>query len=315
MTRWLGIMAAALLLVGTACSETTSEIPNAGSVGIVSSTAASTSTSTTATPTTETTQIPSSTTLAPRHPVPSGEPAWIVSVTDGDTVVVTVQGIKERVRLIGINTPESGECMADEATEALEQLVAGREVILSVDVNDRDKYGRLLRYIWVDDVFVNEQMVETGLALARRYEPDTSLADLLDAAQDRAKAAGLGMWAPDACGARSVADVVIAEIQYDAPGNDNDNQNGEWVKIENRGTNTVDLTGWILKDESASHRYAFATGFHLDAGSAVTVYTGCGNDSASELYWCEQGSAVWNNSGDTGFLLDPSGNIVQEYQY
>jgi endonuclease YncB( thermonuclease family) len=234
MTRWIGITAVALALVGSACSEATPEAQNGGSVGVVSSTTASTSTSTTSTPAPETTVASPSTTLPSSYPVPEGEAAWVVSVTDGDTVIVTVQGIEERVRLIGINTPESGECLADEATVALEELIAGREVTLSVDVNDRDQYGRLLRYIWVDDLFVNEQMVETGLALARRYEPDTALADLLDAAQERAKEDNYGMWAPDACGARTDADVVIAEIQYDAPGNDNDNPNGEWVRIENR---------------------------------------------------------------------------------
>ena len=125
MTRWIGTVAVALALVGSACSEATPEAQNGESVGVVSSTTASTSTSTTSTTTTpaaETTVASPSTTLPSSYPVPEGEAAWVVSVTDGDTVIVTVQGIEERVRLIGINTPESGECLADEATVALEEL-------------------------------------------------------------------------------------------------------------------------------------------------------------------------------------------------
>lgn len=124
-----------------------------------------------------------------------------------------------------------------------------------------------------------------------------------------------GLWAPDACGTAVSAEVQIVHIEYDAPGNDNFNLNGEWVEILNGDETAVDLTGWVLKDESASHRYTFPNGFTLQPGATAFVYTGCGQDSATALYWCESGSAVWNNSGDTGFLLDPSGNLVWSYAY
>ena len=265
--------------------------------------------------TTETT-IPETTSSSVAYPVPDGEAARVISVKDGDTIVVSLDGGKEEnVRLVGINTPEKGECFADEATRRLEDLVAGRDVLLSTDVNDRDQYGRLLRYVWTDDGFVNGMMVEEGLALARRYEPDTALADLLDAAQADAKSRGFGLWAPDACGAETGTGVAISGIKFDAPGNDGENLNGEWITVKNRGSGAVDLSGWMIKDESSSHRYAFPDGFKLAEGATVTVYTGCGDDTDDELYWCEQGSAVWNNSGDTGFLLDPSGNIVDTYSY
>ena len=55
--------------------------------------------------------------------------------------------------------------------------------------------------------------------------------------------------------------------------------------------------------------------FVLDAGATVRLYTGCGEPSDSSLYWCMQGSAVWNNDGDTVFLLDANGNIVVSRQY
>jgi micrococcal nuclease len=179
------------------------------------------------------------------------------------------------------------------------------------DTTDRDQYGRLLRYVEVDGADVGEELVRAGLALAREYPPDTERSDVYDRAQQAAEADGVGMWAEGACGeGASDADVAITEIRFDADGDDNENLNDEWVRVTNRGASPVDLTGWVLKDTSATHRYSFPDGFTLDAGASVTVRTGCGTDSVTDLHWCNEGSAVWNNSGDTAFLLDPAGNIV-----
>lgn len=241
----------------------------------------------------------------------AGDGARVVEVVDGDTIRVELAGEREAVRLIGINAPERGECLADAATDRLEDLVAGREVELVVDETDRDQYGRLLRHVEVDGVDVGAELVRAGLALAREYPPDTARSDEYEAAQRAAEDAGVGMWAADACGSAAAgADVVIDAIRFDADGDDNQNLDDEWVRIANRGGSAVDLTGWVLKDTSASHRYAFPSGFVLEAGASVTVRTGCGTDSSTDLHWCNEGSAVWNNGGDTAFLLDPSGNIV-----
>lgn len=245
-----------------------------------------------------------------------GETATVVGVVDGDTLRVSIGGTVEKLRLIGINTPESGECYADEATVRMIGLVDGQTAQLVSDVSNRDQYGRLLRYVYVDGVFVNEVMVREGFAIARRYEPDTAMADLLDAAQAEALAKRVGLWAPDACGpALTAALLRIEQVMYDAPGDDSQNLNGEWVAIGNVGDTPVDLSGWVLKDESASHRYYFPSGFVLLADGSVTVHSGCGADTHATLYWCVSGSAIWNNSGDTAFLLDSSGNIVDIWSY
>lgn len=240
-----------------------------------------------------------------------GDGAVVVDVVDGDTIEVSLDGDRERVRLVGINAPERGECLADDATRWLRDQIGGREVDLVADESDRDRYGRLLRYVEVDGVDVGAELVRAGLALARRYPPDTARADEYEVEQGAAEAAGLGMWAADACGAGEPdADVAITEIRFDADGDDNLNLYDEWVRITNRSGSAVDLTGWVLKDTSATHRYPFPRGFVLEPGASVTVRTGCGSDTATDLHWCNEGSAVWNNSGDTAFLLDPAGNIV-----
>lgn len=251
-------------------------------------------------------------------PLPGGwSTADVVDVVDGDTIEVRLESDSlESLRLIGTNSPERGECYADRATEGLSSLVLGRSVRLEPDTSDRDQFGRLLRYVWTNDGrFVNEITVEEGWAIAREYPPDTAHSDQLEDAQQRAMEAGIGLWAPDACGPGVPADLQISHIEYDAPGDDNFNLNGEWAEITNGDDAVVDLSGWVLKDETASHRYSFPNGFELPPESSVKVFTGCGEDSSDELYWCNTGSAVWNNDGDTGFLLDPTGNVVYSYAY
>jgi len=249
----------------------------------------------------------------------TGTLARVVSVTDGDTLSVDLNGTTERIRLIGVNAPEAGECFASEATAELRSLTVGTTVRLVIDQTNRDDFGRLLRYVFVDEqtrgtVFVNEVLVEGGFAISNRHEPDTARSDELDAAQQRARDAGRGIWSSDACGPAASVDLVISEVNADAPGDDNENKNGEWVTIRSR-SGVADLTGFVLKDESASHRYTFPDRFVLSEGASVRVFTGCGSNTETNLYWCNSQSAVWNNSGDTAFLLDGNGNLVAQFSY
>ena len=254
-------------------------------------------------------------TTEPTDPFEPTGPAELVDVVDGDTLDVRVGGVVERVRLIGVNAPERGECFYAEATERLVDLLDDGSLRLESDTSDRDQYGRLLRYVWAGETLVNERLVLDGLAIARRYEPDTTMAERFETAQDRATDRGAGLWGAKACGAVPRTALSIVTIESDAPGDDGQNLNGEWAVIANDGSDPVDLTGWILKDESSSHRFSFPDGFRLGASSRVTVFSGCGTDTTAELFWCQSGSAVWNNQGDTGFLLDPSGNIVTALGY
>jgi hypothetical protein len=107
--------------------------------------------------------------------------------------------------------------------------------------------------------------------------------------------------------------ITICEVQYDAPDDDNDNLNEEWVKLCNEGDTDIDLTGWTLENYIGIF-FEFPEGFILKAGASVTIYSGPGENSETELYWNHY-VEVWRNSGDTITLLDGEGNIVQEYQW
>lgn len=328
---WSGALVLAFLAgvcVGSGTEPETDPAPPDAAPTISTSTSATSTTTTTTASAVSTTRASPTTTTVPVAPTTSDPappdtlpPGWsageVADVVDGDTFHVRLDdGPEETVRLIGTNSPEGGECYAAEATAGLRDLILGGPVHLEPDTSDRDQFGRLLRYVWTPDgVFVNASTVAQGLAIARDYPPDTARSAELHAAQERAQASGAGLWAPDACGESVPADVQIAHVEYDAPGDDNINQNGEWVEISNGDDVAVDLTGWVLKDESASHRYRFPDGFTLNPGATVRVFTGCGQDTADALFWCVSGSAVWNNSGDTAFLLDPDGNIVYSHAY
>ncbi len=121
--------------------------------------------------------------------------ALVIEVIDGDTI--TIAG-GYRVRYIGIDTPEiypDLEAFGIEAWQANRKLVEGKEVRLEKDVSETDKYGRLLRYVWVDDILVEAELVRQGLARAKAYPPDTKYQDYLEQMEAEAREAGRGMWA------------------------------------------------------------------------------------------------------------------------
>jgi len=106
-----------------------------------------------------------------------GEIATVTRVVDGDTIEVEMNGLVHDVRYIGVNTPESDQTCGSEATAANVALVEGQTVMMVKDVSEVDQYGRLLRYVYVGDTFVNAELVAQGFAEAVQYPPDVAHAD------------------------------------------------------------------------------------------------------------------------------------------
>ncbi len=131
-------------------------------------------------------------------PPPAGERAIVIRVIDGDTIEVLLNRLTYRVRYIGVDTPETYEPCYDEATAANRTLVGGQTVTLVKDISETDRYGRLLRYVYVGDVFVNAELAAGGYAQASTYPPDVAHADLFAALAAEARAAGRGCWAASA---------------------------------------------------------------------------------------------------------------------
>ncbi len=123
------------------------------------------------------------------------EYAAVTKVIDGDTIEVDEGGIPFRVRYIGMDAPElTGEPMAAEALAANRRLVEGKTIVMIRDQSEADRYGRLLRFVFAGDGFVNVELVRMGMARAAPYPPDVSCRAEFDAAQREALQAGRGLW-------------------------------------------------------------------------------------------------------------------------
>lgn len=209
----------------------------------------------------------------------------------------------QRYRLLGINAPEAGECLADRARQRLGELTEG-PVVVTHDISETDQHGRELVYVHHDDVLVNAVMVAEGLALAVHSAPNSLHTDTLFTAMGEARRDEVGIWDMTACGSGPVAPLRIVDVEWDPPGDDRHNLDGEYVVIANAGAEPVDLSGWVLRDESSVNRYSFPSGMVLEPGSTVTITSGDGP------FGFGLGSPIWNNDGDTVYLVDDQGRFV-----
>ncbi|MFB6096029.1 MAG: lamin tail domain-containing protein [Haloferacaceae archaeon] len=279
--------------------------------------------------------------------------ATITRVVDGDTMHVRFpDGSTDTIRLLGVDTPETygesdpaefegvpdtpagRECLStwgERATAYATDRLDGETVELGFDPQEgrRGYYGRLLAYVWIDGRQFNYDLIREGYA--RMYDSNFVERPRYAPAEERARAARRGLWtcvSPADGGASTTAtdggatasptadgsgSPVGVAVHADAPGNDNENLNGEYVTLTNRGDAALDLSGWTVADE-ADHTYAFVDGTSLAPGESITLYTGSGTDTATERYWGES-RAVWNNDGDTVYVRDADGDLVTTHQY
>ena len=127
----------------------------------------------------------------------SNDTYLVTRVIDGDTI--EIEGGK-KVRYLGIDTPETVDprkpvqCFGIEASNENKKLVLGKRVKLEKDISETDKYGRLLRYVYVDDIFVNDYLVRNGYAYAVTFPPDVKYQQQFLEAQKEARENKRGLW-------------------------------------------------------------------------------------------------------------------------
>lgn len=133
---------------------------------------------------------------------PEGEVSKVAHVVDGDTIKLDNGQV---VRYIGIDTPETVDprkpvqCFGKEASAKNKELVEGKEVRLIRDVSETDKYDRLLRYVYIGDMFVNDYLVRNGYAKSSTYPPDVKYQDQIRQAEEEARTNKRGLWADGIC--------------------------------------------------------------------------------------------------------------------
>ncbi len=246
--------------------------------------------------------------------------ATVVRVIDGDTIEVNIGGRLYRVRYIGMDTLERGQVGYEEATLANAQLVSNRIVGLEKDVSETDRYGRLLRYVWVEESMVNAILVASGYAQVATYPPDVKYQNEFLELQRQARESGLGLWstakeptpAPTPTPTKEV-NVQITLIFYDGrvPYVESD----EYVEVKNLGSEPVNLAGWVLKDISEGYPLLTFPSYILKPGESIRVYT---NETHPEHggFSFGYGKAVWNNSDpDTAALYNAQGQEVSRKSY
>jgi hypothetical protein len=154
-------------------------------------------------------------------------------------------------------------------------------------------------------VILNEELVRQGFAWVRR-PLDARHRDAMLKAQEEARRAVRGIWS-------GTSNLLLAVTAVHArPAGGKTNLADEYIAIENRGKAAVDMTGWSILDE-AHHRY-LVPNFILPADGKVTLRTGLGKNSATELYWGSR-VAIWNDDGDSIFIRDAQGRLVLSHIY
>ncbi len=175
--------------------------------------------------------------------VPHLHGGFVTEIIDGDTIIIRIEnGDIFSVRYIGIDAPERNEPDFSEAYNANANLVLQKSVILVKDISETDPYDRLLRYVIVDDIFVNLELVRMGYAKAVTFPPDITCAEQFTAAEQEALASRTGLWEATQIPGPSSSQVMIVSVDKKV----------EYVDIQNLGSADIDLAGWNLVSERGS---------------------------------------------------------------
>jgi micrococcal nuclease len=230
-------------------------------------------------------------------------------IDDGDTIEVEYDdGTMATIRLIATNSPDQGECHADVALDHLIDTL--KDETVTVERFGTDQFDRTLAHVFVGERHINLEMVEMGLSLASTPGEDDPYGRAILDAEEGAYESGTGLWAPSACGSDQTPEV---EFDGDAsvtnpPGPDDEVLDAETIAVRNSGNDAVDLTGWIIRDESTRHRFTFGSQSTLQPGEVFVV-------TSDDPGWDPGDGSVWNNDGDMALLQLPDGTVVARWRY
>jgi endonuclease YncB( thermonuclease family) len=265
-------------------------------------------------PSTTTTEV----TLPPAEEVERGT---VDGVVNGDTLQAVVGGQRIEIGLIGVAAPDAEDCYGAESRNALSAMVAGQTVLLGAGETDVDASGRALRYVIIESnppVLVNAELVSQG-AVIPLHSGHAQESDFL-ARGDRAYASGKGLWGTFVCGQTNDGaspdrpQLRISEVNLAPQGAGELDLTEESIQIVNQSYTAVDLSGWLVRNETGERYLALPQGTAIAAGGSLRIVTGCGNDSGEALYWCSE-TPVWSTSSDTVLLRDQLGNVVDRKPY
>lgn len=228
----------------------------------------------------------------------------IFMIPKGDTLTTT---FGNEIALIGVKAPTKDEPCFKESINKQKELVLNKNVTLYRDVSDMSYYGQYLRYAFVDNMFVNEEIIRLGFAKAVAEEPNRKYSELLYEAEVDAVSKRMCIWKDleaDPC-------LFVAFFNYDAEGVDEFNLNDEFVTFRNICKAKIDMTGW--KIQNSDKEYVFPE-FVLGPEAAVTLHSGQGQDSELHLYWDNEIS-VWHDYTGTLYLRNAGNDLIIKRRY
>ncbi|KQZ87972.1 hypothetical protein ASD62_00165 [Phycicoccus sp. Root563] len=243
---------------------------------------------------------------------------------DGDTVAIRVDGdpsslTPPHIRNTGIQTMEIGSCHADEATAAMDRMVAGRRVRLTTNSTTASSLGRPVRHI---DVSTSTGWLDTQLAQLRAghalpiilANDDTRWKAYFTAAEQAARA-GKNLWDTDYCRSGPAQSTPLKVwVNWDANGDDGGNVNGEWVRVLNSGTTTLSVAGWQMRT-GGQDWFTFPSTAVVPAGGLLTLHVGKGTATTTSFYWggtapkFPNASIAANRHGSGAYLFDRDGDL------
>lgn len=247
------------------------------------------------------------------------EKATVVRIIDGDTIKIKLSANdkEETCRLIGVNTPESTtrtEYFGKEASEYTKKQLTGKTVYIQKDVSDRDRYGRILRYVWLSQPtseseseiktkLYNSRIISYGYGQVMTVPPDIKYQSIFLKLQDTARKSKVGLWKPvTSTTTPSKGDIIIKSVDLIK----------EIVIIKNAIKKDINLTDWRLVSTKGNQTYKFKSGYIVKAGAEVQIISGpkaIGNGK-TKLLWTK--SYIWNNDGDTAELYNNKGALISK---
>ncbi|MFH1588547.1 MAG: thermonuclease family protein [Candidatus Diapherotrites archaeon] len=231
------------------------------------------------------------------EPIPEGNLVFVSRVIDGDTIELAGG---DKVRLLGINTPESNEVYYSEAKERAIDLMEKKTCELIFGDEKTDKYGRLLAFVECDKLNVNLQIVREGFATVYLSAQDDLFFNELNSEQEFAERNEKGLWEKSEwIGSECVELIELNEFD-------------EYVKFKNSCEEEIDLIGISVKD-AGRNKYVFEE-FVLGSNEELILHTEIGVNSGNEFYW-NSNSNIWNNDFDSLFVRDSKGKLVLFYEY
>jgi micrococcal nuclease len=282
--------------------------------------------------------------------------ATVLHVLDGHTIQVDLGGAVLPVRYLGVASPPlvgpagQPEPLALEALEVNRRLVGGETIFMARDISEADGAGRLLRYVWVGNVFINGSVIRLGFGQANASLPDTRYVAHLQALEEEARRMQRGLWGPfsrrpqpphqavatalalqpptetaserpqptawpaaGSAGLLSAGPSCVAIVHIHHRGDPSVGEADEYCEIANRGGTAANLQCWRLNAGSPGQDLLFPD-LVLQPGQKLRVYTGSGQAVSGVPTFGRQ-CGVWHDEGDCGRLYDARGSEVSTYCY